>query len=221
MAGAIGRPKAAAVALGAVCAVAAAAPSALAGPGPSGPATAPCAARRHLPAFTAYSLGMSFAGLPLTDELRSCYVPPAGRIVGTHPGSLTWVSDAIYGNCTPEGSEGGCGPPLDVQSWPECDRNLSSYGTAEPPRALPPATSHSLSGSYEIPTVQLERGLSNRIEMYTGQTTIVIFTDGPGGPRLALRAAHALARIVAPRVSSIPAARLRALAVSTRGCRGG
>ena len=132
---------------------------------------------------------------------------------------MTWVADAIYGTCTPEGFEGGCGPPLDIQSWPECDRNFSSYGIVESAKTLRPSTSHSLSGSYKIPTVQLEKGLSNRIEMYAGTTTIVIFTDGPEGPGLALRAAHALARIVDRRVSSMSAARLRALAVSTRGCR--
>ena len=212
-------PKRTAVALCAVCGLAVLlAPSAPASLGSNGPETAPCIARHHLPAFTAYSLGASFAGLPRTDVSRSCYAPPRGRVVGPHPSSVAWVSDAIYGTCTPEGLEGGCGPPLDVQSWPECDRDFSSYGTAESPGALRPSISHSLSGSYKIPTVQFERGLSNRIEMYTGRTTIVVFTDGPEGPRLALRAAHALGRIVAPTVASISAARLRARAVSTRGC---
>jgi hypothetical protein len=51
--------------------------------------------------------------------------------------------------------------------------------------------------------------------MFTGQTTIVIFS---GGPSLALSAAHALAHIVAPRVSSRSAASLRAAAISAQGC---
>jgi hypothetical protein len=59
----------------------------------------------------------------------------------------------------------------------------------------------------------------NHLEMYTGQTTIVIFAPEPEGAALARRAAHALAQIVAPKVSSISAARLRAAAVSTRACR--
>jgi hypothetical protein len=199
--------------------VLAGAPTAAASLGSSGPEIAPCLQRHHLPTFTAYSLGASFAGLSRTNMSRSCYAPPPGRLVGTGSGSVTWVSDAVYGTCTPEGFEGGCGPPLDVQSWPECDRNFSSNGTVESAKTLRPTTSDALTGSYKIPAVQLEKGLSNRIEMYTGTTTIVIFTDGPEGPRLALRAAHALARIVARSVASISGARLRALAVSTRGCR--
>jgi hypothetical protein len=51
--------------------------------------------------------------------------------------------------------------------------------------------------------------------MFTGQTTIVIFS---GEPPLAQSAAHALARVVAPKVSSRSAASLRVAAVSTRGC---
>jgi hypothetical protein len=76
-----------------------------------------------------------------------------------------------------------------------------------------------MSRSHKIPTAQIEHGLMNHLEMYTGQTTIVIFAPNPEGAELARRAAHALAQIVAPRVSSISAARLRAAAVSTRACR--
>ena len=123
-----------------------------------------------------------------------------------------------YGTCAPEGLEGGCTDPLEIQSWPECDRNFSSYVRAKPPSDLPPRTSYRLSGSHKIPTAAFEYGITTRIEMYTGQTTIVIFS---GGPSLALNAAHALARIVAPKVSSRSAVSLRAAAVSTRGCGGG
>jgi len=168
-----------------------------------------------LPAFKAYSLGTHFAGLPLSDVVRDCFAPPSGHIVGPGPRNVTWTSTAIYGTCTPEGAEGGCGPPLEVQSWPECDRNYAPYG---PPSDLKPRTSYRLSGSYRLPAVSLEHGLSNRIEMYEGRTTVVIFTDGPEGPQLASHAARALARQIAPRLRSMPFARLRALAVSTRGC---
>jgi hypothetical protein len=127
---------------------------------------------------------------------------------------VVWFSDAIYGSC--DTSEGGCGPPLDIQSWPECDRNYSSYGVIESPRALSPRKSFFLSGSYKIPTAALEYGLSTRLEMYTGQTTVVIYSDGS---TLAKRAAHALARLIAPKLSGISAVRLRALAVDPNGCR--
>jgi hypothetical protein len=178
----------------------------------------PCLEARHLPAFTAYSLGASFDGLARTGESRSCFVPPpADRIVGSGPRSLAWTAEADYGTCTPEPPEGTCDIPLEIDSWPECDRNFGSYGTVQPLRALPAATSFRLSGSRKIPTVELEHGLMNRIEMYTGQTTIVIFA--PGSEALAERAAHALARAAAPAVASRSAASLRAAAVSTRGCR--
>jgi hypothetical protein len=183
---------------------------------------APCLKQRHLPAFTAYNLGRTFAGLPLTSVERFCFAPPprALRRVG-EPASVAWTSEATYGTCTPEeGSEGACDPPLEIQSWPECDRNFSSYGVIEPPRALSPRKSFLLGGSYKIPTAAFEYGHSpTRLEMYTGQTTVVIFTAGVRDPpRLARRAAHALARLIAPKLSGTSAARLRALAVDPHGC---
>ncbi len=179
-----------------------------------------CRHSRHLPRYTVYSLGASFDGLARTATIRDCFVPGPGPFAGTHPASIAWNSTVVYGTCTAEGSEGGCGPPLEVQSWPECDRNYSLYGRREPASALPPAISFQLSGSHKIPAAQFERGISNRIELYTGQTTVVVFADGPG-PHLALSAAHALARAIAPHLESISASRLRHLAVSARGCRAG
>jgi len=134
---------------------------------------------------------------------------------------VAWTSDAIYGTCTPEGSEGTCDPPLEIQSGPECDRNFSSYGVVEPAGALSTRKSFFLSGSHKIPTAALEYGrFGTRLEMYTGQTTVVIGSYGnPDPPSLARRAAHALARLIAPKLSGISAARLRALAVDPHGCR--
>jgi hypothetical protein len=183
--------------------------------GPDGP----CLHRHHLPAFTAYSLGPLFEGLPRTGMFRSCYAPPHiphVHLVGPYPHSVAWTSYVDYGTCTPEGFEGGCTDPLEIQSWPECDRNFNTDVGANSPKALPARTSYRLSGSHKIPTAALSYGVTTQIEMFTGQTTIVIFS---GGPSLALSAAHALTQIVAPKVSSISAARLRAAAVSTRACR--
>jgi hypothetical protein len=174
-----------------------------------------CLTRRHLPAFTAYQLGSSFEGLARSGGGRDCYAPVHGHIVGPYPHSVAWTSYVDYGTCTPEGLEGGCGDPLEIQSWPECDRNFNTDVGANSPKALPPRTSYRLSGSSKIPTAALSYGVTTQIEMFTGETTIVIFS---GGPSLALSAAHALAHIVAPRVSSRSAASLRAAAVSTRGC---
>ena len=68
---------------------------------------APCLTHPHLPAFTPYELGSQFTGLQRTDVLRDCFVPPSDHVVGPGPRNITWTSTAIYGSCTPEGSEGG------------------------------------------------------------------------------------------------------------------
>lgn len=127
---------------------------------------------------------------------------------------MAWISDATYGRC--DASAGGCAEPLDIQSWPECDRNFSSYGGHPAPAALRPRTSFSLSGSHKIPTVWItDSRFGAQLEMYTGQTTIVVFADHPD---LARSAAHALARTVAPKLSRVTAAQLRSDAVNARGC---
>jgi len=204
-------------------------PGASGSPG-SGPGrTAPCLTQRHPAAFKAYYLGDSFAGLPLTERSRSCFVPPHGRRGGEGPRAVTWTSTAKYGTCRPVGVDAGCGPAISVETWPECDRNFSSFGVAQL-GALTPSRSFSLSGSYKIPTVARLSSLSPTVEMYTGQTTIVIVGDAIGavqlmsgegdeeGPTLARQAAHALAGVIDPRLSSVSAARLRARAVDSRGC---
>lgn len=197
-------------AIGGVCALAA--PPALASLGSTPQDIAPCLASRHLPRFTAYDLGAQFAGLPRTNVARYCAGPSRGRFVEEpFPMVVTWISSTTYGNCTPDTPEGGCLLPLEVQSWPECDRNYSVYG---PARDLTPRTSYRLTGSHKLPAVALE-GVG-RIELYAGRTTVVIFTDDQ--PQLARRAAHALARQIVPRLRSTSFARLRALAASTRGC---
>ena len=134
---------------------------------------------------------------------------------------MAWTSDATYGTCTPEaGSEATC-DSLQLQSYPECDRNFSSYGgVVEPAGALSPRKSFLLGGSYKIPTAAFEYGrFGARLEMYTGQTTVVIFSHSPDPPRLARRAAHALARLIEPKLAGISPARLRALGVDPHGCR--
>jgi hypothetical protein len=183
---------------------------------------APCLKQRHLPAFTAYNLGREFAGLPLTSVERFCFAPGPRRHRVGEPASVAWTSEATYGTCTPEaGSEGVCDPPLEIQSYPECDRNFSSYGgVVEPAGALSPRNSFFLGGSYKIPTAAFEYGHSpTRLEIYTGQTTVVIYTAGVRDPpTLARRAAHALTRLIAPKLTGTSAARLRALAVDPHGC---
>lgn len=56
----------------------------------------------------AYFVGSEFAGLPLERAL----VPPNGAGEST---------SFIYGDCEPP-AEGGCAPPLEIQTWSSCDR---------------------------------------------------------------------------------------------------
>ena len=201
------------IAVGATCgACALAAPPVLASFGSTPQDIAPCLAARHLPQYTAYDLGAQFAGLPRTHVARYCFALERCHCeIGPGPRDTTWVSSVVYGDCTPETPEGSCLLPLEVQSWPECDQNYSPFGSA---RDLTPQTSYRLSGSHKLPATAFES--VGRIYLYAGRTTVVIFTDDQ--PRLARRAAHALARKLVPRLRSTSFAHLRALAVSTRGC---
>jgi hypothetical protein len=96
-----------------------------------GPTTA---SERHLPCTTAdrpanfhvFWLGPRFEGLDLSAVLRRCDKPYPGE-----PLRANWVS-FIYGTCeiSPEQTEGGCAPPLEVQSSPACERFSAGLGVA-------------------------------------------------------------------------------------------
>ena len=94
-----------------------------------------------------FYLGEEFDGLPLTTVLA----PPTGS------GDST---SFIYGHCEPPAGEGGCAPPLEVQTWPLCGR------------------------APQVPIKQLDhvRGAlvesdprESRVEVLTGESTVVIF----------------------------------------------
>jgi hypothetical protein len=87
--------------------------------------------------------------------------------------------DFIYGTCTPT-SETGCAPPIEVQVWPACVRNLSMYGSP----GAPATESTTVRGA---PAAFLENG--ERLEIQTGTVTIVIFASSRDE---ALRIASAL-----------------------------
>jgi hypothetical protein len=82
--------------LGVICTLGASvSPGALASLPTNGP-DAPCLHRHYLPAFTAYSLGASFDGLPRTGMFRSCFVPnPRGKLVGPGHARLSGVRKPI------------------------------------------------------------------------------------------------------------------------------
>jgi hypothetical protein len=132
--------------------------------------------------FSAYYLGDVFEGLPLTRTLRVCNKPhPQEPVRGNY-------ISYIYGDCVP-GSDSGCAPPVEVQSAPACERRLSR-------RTRRRARSHKVRG---VPAVQFPG--EPRLELFTGDATVVIFGRTQGEVR---KAAAALRSIPGSRVS-VPA----------------
>jgi hypothetical protein len=73
----------------------------------------------------------------------------------------------IYGDC--DASEGGCRLPLQIRSYPACQRSYSEYefeGKPLPYEELPP-----IGGAI---VREIEFLVDHRIEIYTGTSTIVI-----------------------------------------------
>jgi hypothetical protein len=87
-----------------------------------------------------------------------------------------------YGDCTPT-SDAGCPAPLEIQVWPACERNLSTYTLTPLGDPLP----HEDASVRGVPAAFFEDG--QRLEVYTGSVSVVLF--GQGNAQL-LRAADAL-----------------------------
>ena len=146
-----------------------------------------CAARSRRARFTSYSLRSSFAGLPLADSSELCDPPEPGQPATIH------FSSRIYGDCQAS-PEYGCEPPLEIQSWPQCERNLRSYrvdsrGASGRATTRYPHAMLKLREAPALPAASFDGG--TRIEMYTGKTTVVVFA---AKPHLGLEAARALAQ---------------------------
>jgi hypothetical protein len=117
-----------------------------------------------------YWLGDSYRGLPLV-----------------HVAHFGARSDFIYGDCTPgpPGSdEPSCVPPIDVQQWRLRDRHPSLF-------VGPSCRRLTVRG---VPVGDFRRA-GAEFELYTGSSTVVIFTDDR---RSARRIAQALQPINAP-----------------------
>lgn len=145
----------------------------------------------------AYHLGTSFEGLPLTAA------PDArGGPAGGNPGV-----DFVYGTCDPGGglfADGGCAPPLSVQTWSACERSIA--GLDVPYRRM------TVRG---VPAAAVDG--DTRLEVQTGDVTVVVFATTR---HLAWRAAHGLRSLdgrIAPR-QELPAPVAGALAGRPAGC---
>jgi hypothetical protein len=120
------------------------------------------------PNFTAYSLGLEFQGLPVTAVIRRCdakYPDPQENI------RANYVS-YIYGDCKVTADVDGCAPPLEVQTWPACERSLADYDDG-PGGVFSP---NELGEARGVPAETFDG--DSRVELYTGMSTVVIFGTG-------------------------------------------
>ncbi len=171
----------------------------------------PCTEAGESPNFTVYSLGEAFENLPLTATDRVCDPPNQDEVATMIPGSYlrsNFVS-YIYGDCSvPQDADPAiCSPPLEVQTWPACERNASSYvlppetGLEQLPRAWTEVNGtraaifpDKLVFDQGIPPVPEENDQSQgdeslRLEVYAGDATIVVFANDR---QVGLRAAESL-----------------------------
>ena len=129
--------------------------------------------------FSLYWAGASFEGSPLT-----AITLPRGFVT------------FIYGDCK-AASDSGCSPPLQVQVWRACERNLSSYALTPAGDPLP----HQRVRLRGVPAAFFEGGA--RLELYTGDVSVVLFGEGRNQLR---RAAEALrgANVGVGRAADLP-----------------
>jgi hypothetical protein len=110
-------------------------------------------AARGFPDFPLYYAGDSIDGVPLVAVLR-------------RRDTANYVA-FVYGDCK-AGDDMGCAPPVEIQVWPACRRNLGLYDTSQPGAPVPERVT--IRG---VPAVFLEDG--NRLEIQTGTSAVVVF----------------------------------------------
>lgn len=148
-------------------------------------------AARRFREFGLYYAGRRFDGLPLTGVLiaRPAPFPDPGAGPPLSGPSVTF----IYGDCAPSGSERSCAPPLEIQVSSACDRYAALYPKLAGPvrtvlvRGVPAGVFAGSVGSGRA------RQPFDRLELYTGRVTIVIF--GRRSLAAAKRVAVALRRL--------------------------
>lgn len=129
----------------------------------------PCTSPDQATNFEAFSAGGSPLGLPLTATLRRCDIATEEGEPGAN-----YVS-YIYGTCefrNAENGDGGCAPPLEVQTWPACRRSVANYtyeGKPYPHEPLPDERGAEVAGFEE----------GGRLEVYSGSSTVVVFANDP------------------------------------------
>lgn len=114
--------------------------------------------------FKIFSAGRTVAGLALNDVTRRC---DRGTPADERPANFT---NYIYGDCEIAAGATGCQPPLQIQSFPACQRSLADYSLEGEPLPY-----KELERIGEAVVVEIDLMGERRIEIYTGSTTIVIF----------------------------------------------
>lgn len=157
----------------------------------------PCTSASGKANFRAFALGRSFGGLAASTPVRRCGAPyRAGYRAGPTIAPPNFLMVA-YGDCKVR-SDTGCAPPIQVQTFPACERNLASY-SADPSGAPLPHRSLTVRGAR---AALFDEG--TRLEIYTGTSTVVIFGDSA---RLVRKAADAVRPLSGGRLGQLaPAA---------------
>jgi hypothetical protein len=127
----------------------------------------PCTGDEQPANFTVYSLGPSVSGDDLASEQRDCAHYSDGEIARLNDVSY------FYGSCEILAGANSCAPPLQIQSWPACERNLAMYEKS-PGVTYPYSYIGDVRGA---PAYSFDGG--TRIEVYSSDTTIVIFATDP------------------------------------------
>jgi hypothetical protein len=122
--------------------------------------------------FPLFDAGERVDGLPLTAVLR-------------REGPSDFVT-FVYGDCA-AGDDAGCAPPVEVQVWPACGRNLHLY---ESGRAGTPVPEHTTVRG--VPAAFFEDGL--RLELQTSRSTVVVFGDSRARVRRVAAALRAVGK---------------------------
>lgn len=122
----------------------------------------PCTGSRDPINFRVFSAGPAVGGVPMTTSIRRC---DPGALADEMPSNYFAY---IYGDCQPQ-PEVGCLPPLQIRSYPACERTYADYsfeGKPLPYTELPPI------GKAKV--FEIEFLVDHRIEIYTGTSTIAI-----------------------------------------------
>lgn len=160
---------------------------------PAGSAAPPISTPAGCPSiqYTPYGFGSSYNGLPLTYSATVCNQPP------TDAGPAVPFTDVIYGTCQ-AASDYGCPAPLEIQSWPECHRNYGSYSNGPVDQQMNPSALTTISTLPGLPAAMFDGG--TRLELYTGDTTVVVFGDDTSQ---VMAAGSALSPQLAPHIAAM------------------